>query len=92
MPRCLCSKILLTGIWLKRIGGESARSFVENIICFVLPGLKQTFHFAAQAEILVRSLFNFSAVSVVFLPEANIQVSSANNRTSHSRSSSISLA
>ena len=92
IPKCLCSFTLSMGTPSKRIGGDIPKSLFENIISFVFLGLKFTFHFVAQSDILSKSLLRISVVSAGFLPVANMQVSSANNRTSLSISSRMSFA
>ena len=62
---------------LKMRGGELFNNLFENIMSLDFPGLKVTFHLVAHSEILSRSLFKISAVSVGSETVANNDVSSA---------------
>ena len=76
---------------LNMTGKEFAKSLSEKIISLLFPGLNKTFHLLAQTEIFCKSLFKISVVIVGSGPDANKQVSSANNKVSDSKSSTISL-
>ena len=90
-PRCRCWCTLVMKLSSSMRGGELKRYlFRENIKSLLLPALNKTFHLLAHKPIFLRSLLRTSAVIAESSPEANRQVSSANNRHSDSKSSIIS--
>ena len=76
---------------LKTNGGELLSILFEKIISFDFPALKVTFHFFAQEEILTKSLFNFSTVSLGSNPLASNEQSSAKSSISLSNPKTISF-
>ena len=55
-------------------GREFAKSLSEKIISLLFPGLNKTFHLLAQTEIVCKSLFKISVVTVGSGPDENKQV------------------
>ena len=91
-PKCLCWWTLEINLPSRMRGGEFKRYlFCEKIKSLLLPALKITFHFLARALIFSKSLLITLHVIAGSFPNENRQVSSANKRTSDSRSSRMSF-